>query len=75
MSRQGMNVNIDDPIYLLDKNRGYFRIKTVQGKSLVVKSLKHDSREAYDANYFALVIDGKVHRVQKDELLAGLQYV
>lgn len=75
MSRQGMNVNVNDPIYLLDKNRGYFRVKTVRGKSLVVKSLKHDCREAYNANYFSLVIDGKEHRIQKDELLAGLQYV
>lgn len=75
MSRQGIYVNVEDPIYMLDKNRGYFRMRSYNGGYVTLESLKHINRDAYDANYFDLIVDGKKYRIQKDELLAGLQYV
>lgn len=76
MARKGKRVNIDDPIYCLDKNRGYVRIPTYGDHSSVeVGSLKFRNRWAYDQNAFVLIIDGKEIILNKDELQEALQYV
>jgi hypothetical protein len=73
--RQGKIVDVDNPTYLLDKNKGTFRVPIMGGEYFEVQNLKFKNRDAYDANYFDLKVGGKVYRIQKDELLAGLQYV
>lgn len=75
MSRQGKIVNIENPEYAFDKNRGYVRIPTMEGGRLAVQSLKYTNRYAYDQHVFELIIDDKKVRINKDDLLAGLQYV
>jgi hypothetical protein len=73
--RQGKIVDVNNPAYLLDKNKGVFRVPTLNGEYFEVRNLKFKNRDAYDANYFELRVGDKAYRVQKDELLAGLQYV
>lgn len=73
--RRGTNINIEDPIYLLDKNRGFLRIPTTNGDWLELRNLKFKNREAFDLNYFEINLGGKVTRIQKDELLEALSFV
>lgn len=73
--RQGKIVDVTNPTYLLDKNRGSFRVPILNNGYFEIQNLKFKNREAYDANYFDLKIGDEVYRIQKDELLAGLQYV
>lgn len=75
MARQGKNVDINDPLYLLDKNRGEVRIPSLGGEWIQLCNLKFKNRTAYDANYFEMKFEGKVLRVQKDELMEALAYV
>ena len=77
MARIGKKVNIEDPIYALDKNKGYVRIPVFNGdvKYITIGNLKFKNRYAYDHNIFELQIENKIYRLNKDELLAGLQYV
>lgn len=73
--RRGKFVDFNDPIYLLDKNRGVCYIPTTIGTPLKLTSLIHKSREAYDANYAEFEIKGITFRVQLDELLEAIKYV
>jgi hypothetical protein len=75
MPRIGKIVDAENPTYLLDKNRGFSRIPTVSGNYLEVRNLKFLNRDAYDANFCEFRYKGESFRVQKDELLAMLQYV
>lgn len=77
MARTGKNVNVEAPIYALDKNRGSLRIPCYSGDETyaTVRSLKFINRTAYDNHVFELEIGGKRYRFNKDEILAGLQYV
>lgn len=72
--RRGKLVDIEnDPIYLLDKNRGICRIP-MMGGYITVRNLKHINRDAYDANYFELEIENKRYRIQRDELESAMRY-
>lgn len=74
--RNGKLVNENDPIYLLDKNKGFCRIPTLTPcEWLEVQNLKFANREAYDNNYFDLKVGKKTYRVQKDDLEMALKYV
>ncbi len=75
MARIGKRVNLDDPEYAFDKNRGYVRIPTIDGGRMAIQSLKYKNRYAYDHHIFELIIDDKVIRVNKDDLLEAMQYV
>lgn len=75
MPRTGKIVDVSNPSYLLDKNRGFFRIPTVSGDYLEMHNLKYKNRDAYNANYCEFTFKGETLRVQIDELRAGLQYV
>jgi hypothetical protein len=75
MARIGKKVNPEDPIYLLDKKRGVFNVPIVGGGSLVVRNLKYINRDAFDANYFEIEVDGNKYRLNRDELEEGLRYV
>lgn len=73
--RRGKFVDFNDPIYLLDKNRGVCHIPTMGGDSLIIKSLKHKNRTAYDDNIAEFQIKNITFRVQLDELLEAIKYV
>lgn len=77
MARKGKRINIEDPIYLLDKNRGSLRIPVYPASNgwVEFRSLKYTNREAFNNNYFDLVIDGNVYRLHRDEFQEALQYV
>lgn len=73
--RTGKIVDIGNPIYLLDKNRGFLRIPTTSGEWIEVRNLKFKNREAYDLNYFEVKIGDLTTRIQKDELMEALTWV
>jgi len=75
MARTGKKVDIENPMYALDKNRGSLRIPTVGNSPLWIHSLKFRNRTAYDNHIFEFEFEGKKFRVHKDELMEGLQYV
>jgi hypothetical protein len=76
MARIGKRVSIENPMYALDKNRGYLRIPSYgDNKNVEIVSLKFRNRWAYDQHAFKLVIDGKETILNKDELMEAIQYV
>lgn len=77
MARKGKRVNIEDPIYLLDKNRGFLRIPVYPASNgyIEFRSLKHTNREAFDNNYFDLKVGDEVYRLHRDEIQEALTYV
>jgi hypothetical protein len=77
MARKGKRVNTEDPIYLLDKNRGFLRIPVYPASNgyIEFRSLKHTNREAFDNNYFDLKVGDEVYRLHRDEIQEALTYV
>jgi hypothetical protein len=76
MPRIGKLVNIENPLYALDRNRGSLRIPSHNGKGEIwIHSLKFRNKDAYDNHIFEIQIGEEKIRIHKDELLAGLQYV
>ena len=77
MARKGKRINTEDPIYLLDKNRGFLRIPVYPASNgyIEFRSLKHTNREAFDNNYFDLKVGDEVYRLHRDEIQEALTYV
>jgi len=77
MARKGKIVNITDPVYLLDKNRGFMRIPVYSpaGEYLEFQNLKFKNLEAWENNYFDIKINGKEYRIHRDDMYAALNYV
>lgn len=75
--RKGKYVNLEDPIYLLDKQRGSLRLPTYSGDVpfIELRNLKFKNRQAFDENLFELRIGEIVIRIHKDELSEAQRYI
>ena len=56
------------------KRSNRVKVKAIGGYIELV-NIKHLNREAYDNNYFDLIVDDKKTRLCKDDLENGLRYV
>lgn len=74
--RLGKFVNIEDPLYLLDKNKGTVSIPTYSGNvpRLKIINLRHKNKVAYDNNIVELEVGQYRFRVHKDELTEAMKF-